>query len=261
MTGPAQLLPEPSVEAGTGWFVYGVTRASQAVPADLTGVDDQPVRLLRHGPIAAVVSSALLDRPPGRRAEILAYTTVLDALAVPGPVAPVRFGSIFADSDDVVSQLLAPEEATLDALLGDLTDRVELRLVALWHEGTALREVIESDPEVARLRAATRELPEDDAYPERLALGQLVAARLDELRAEAAAAVLDAVRPHCVVLTEIPGSGVERVFEAHLLVDVKKWPDLEVLLEALADEVHERMRLQLIGPTAPYDFVGGARWD
>ena len=28
-------------------------------------------------------------------------------------------------------------------------------------------------------------------------------------------------------------------------------------LEDLAEAVHERIRLQLVGPTAPYDFVGG----
>lgn len=260
MTGLAQLLPEPREGSGTGWFVYGVTRASQTVPADLIGVDDQPVRLLPHGPIAAVASGALIERPPGRRAEILAYTRVLDALAVPGPVAPVSFGSIFADTDDVRSRLLEPERDSLEALLDDLTDRVELRLVALWHEGAVLREVIEIHPEVARLREVTRDLPEEGAYAERVALGQLVAGHLDELRTDATAALLDPVRPHCVATNEIPGSGLERVFEAQLLVELEQWPELEVLLESLAGEVHDRMRLQLVGPTAPYDFVGGARW-
>lgn len=261
MTATAPLLPDPAVDSGTGWFVYGVTRATQALPDNLTGVDDQPVRLLPHGPVAAVVSSALIERPPGRRAEILAYTRVLDALAVPGPVAPVSFGSIFADTEDLTTRLLRPQGEALDALLDDLTDRVEFRLVALWQDGAALREVIDIDPEVARLRAATRNLPEEAAYAERVALGQLVAGRVDDLRADATARVVDAVRPHCVAIAEIPGSGLERVFEAHLLVDVEKWPELEILLESLAEEVHDRMRLQLVGPTAPYDFVGGARWD
>jgi hypothetical protein len=260
MTGPGQPLPEPGEGNSTGWFVYGVTRASYTVPADLIGVDDQPVRLLPHGPIAAVASSALLSRPAGRRAEILAYTRVLDALAVPGPVAPVSFGSIFADTEDVRERLLEPEREMLDGLLDDLTDRVEFRLVALWHEGAALREVVESDPEVARLREATRGVPEDGAYADRVALGQLVAGHLDQLRSEAAAGILAPVRQHCVATNEIPGSGLDRVFEAQLLVEMEQWPELEVLLESLAAEVHDRMRLQLVGPTAPYDFVGGARW-
>jgi hypothetical protein len=30
--------------------------------------------------------------------------------------------------------------------------------------------------------------------------------------------------------------------------------------EGLAEAVHERIRLRLVGPVAPYDFVGGAGW-
>lgn len=260
MTAPPTQLPEPGQDSGTGWFVYGVTRPSQTVPADLTGVDGQPVRLLPHGSVAAVASTALLERPPGRRAEILAYTSVLDALAVPGPVAPVRFGSIFTDTEAVVDDLLAPHAAALGAVLDDLTDRVQLRLVALWQEGAALREVVASDAEVARLRERTRELPEETGYAERVALGELVAGRLDQLREEATAAILDAVRPHCVAMTDIPGSGLERIVEAQLLVDLTIWPELEGMLESLAADVHDRIRLQLLGPMAPYDFVGGASW-
>jgi hypothetical protein len=231
------------------------------VPADLVGVDDQPVRLLPHGTVAAVASSALVERPPGRRAEILAYTRVLDALAIPGPVAPLRFGSIFPDTEEVIEGLLRPEEGDLDALLDDLTDRVQLRLVALWQEGTALREVVAGDPEIARLREATRDLPEDAAYGQRVRLGQLVATQVDAMRADATATILDVVRPWCVATAETAGSGPERIFEADLLVDVARWPELEEMLEGLAAEVHDRIRLQLLGPMAPYDFVGGGRWD
>ena len=37
--------------------------------------------------------------------------------------------------------------------------------------------------------------------------------------------------------------------------------EFEEHLEGLAEAVHERIRLRLIGPVAPYDFVGGRRWD
>src|SRR4051794_6442859 len=97
MTGTAAPLPLPGDAADTGWFVYGIANRSVSVPADLRGVDGQPVHLLTYGELAAVASSSLLDRPAGRRAEILAYAEVLDTLARAGTVAPVRFGSVFAD--------------------------------------------------------------------------------------------------------------------------------------------------------------------
>ena len=42
-----------------------------------------------------------------------------------------------------------------------------------------------------------------------------------------------------------------------LLVDDERRGELEQHLESLAEAVHERIRLRLMGPMAPYDFVGG----
>ena len=50
--------------------------------------------------------------------------------------------------------------------------------------------------------------------------------------------------------------GVDHLFEVALLVDRSRVPELEQLLEELAEAVHERIRLRLIGPMAAYDFVG-----
>lgn len=259
-TGAVELLPTPGPETGTGWFVYGVTDPTLSVPEGLTGVDDQPVSLLPHGELAAVASPALLDRPPGRRAELLAYTRVLDTLALRGPVAPVRFGSILADADDVVASLLEPSAAELVALLEDLTGRVQLRLEAAYREDVALAEVVARDPEIARLRALTRDAPEHTFHAERITLGRLVADALDETRALDAEVILDAVRPRCVAVLEQPGNGLDRIVDAQLLVDDEERPELEEMLERLAEELHERIALRLIGPIAPYDFVGGASW-
>ena len=48
------------------------------------------------------------------------------------------------------------------------------------------------------------------------------------------------------------------MLDVALLVDDERRADFEEQLESLAEEVHERIRLRLVGPMAPYDFVGGA---
>ena len=42
-----------------------------------------------------------------------------------------------------------------------------------------------------------------------------------------------------------------------LLVDRARSQELEDHLEYLAEQAHGRMQLTLLGPLAPYDFVGG----
>lgn len=255
----ATLLPEPGPDTGTGWFVYGVARPDLTVPDGLVGVDDQPVRVLASDEIGVIASTALLERPPGRRAEILAYTRVLDALAVPGPIAPVRFGSLFADAQDVADHLLG-DAADLTALLEDLAGRVQLSLSASYHQEALLADLVTRSPEIARLRERTRGLPEEASYADRVRLGQLVAAAVDAERSADAAALLDAIAPLCVAMADKPGRGMDGVLDAALLVESEDQAALEQVLEELAEQLHERIRLRLVGPTAPYDFVGGEPW-
>ena len=253
-------LPLPGGAADTGWFVYGITNRSVSVPEDLRGVDGQPVHLLTYGELAAVASSSLLDRPPGRRAEILAYAEVLDTLARVGTVAPVRFGSVFADDQDVVDNLLEPSADDLTAILGDLEGRVQLRLTATYHQDVILAELVAADPEIARLRQLTRDAPEEAYHAERLRLGQLVAGAAEQVREQDAEELLTTVSPLCVNVSMQPARGLTGLVDAALLVDRANVDTLEEVLEVVAETVHERIHLRLVGPTAPYDFVGGESW-
>jgi hypothetical protein len=50
--------------------------------------------------------------------------------------------------------------------------------------------------------------------------------------------------------------GPAGALDAALLVDTARSQELEDLLELLAREADGRMQLSLVGPLAPYDFVG-----
>jgi hypothetical protein len=260
MAETATPLPLPGTGADTGWFVYGITSRSMSVPDDLRGVDGQPVHLLTYGDLAAVASSSLLDRPPGRRAEILAYAEVLDTLAGDGAVAPVRFGSVFADDQDVVDNLLEPSADDLAALLGDLQGRVQLRLSAIYRQDVLLSALVAGDPEIAELRDLTKDAPEEAYHAERLRLGQLVAGAVEQAREEDAEEILATVSPMCVGVSMQSPRGMDGLLEAALLVDRSRVETLEEVLEVVAETVHERIELRLLGPMAPYDFVGGEPW-
>ena len=246
--------PVPEV----GWFVYGVVGADSPVPTDLTGLDDEPVTTLSSGRVAAVVTKVAVERPPGRSVELLAYNSVLDALAHgPGPVVPVRFGSILPDEEAVVEEFLAPDEGYFAELLEGLQGREQFMFQALYDEQQVLADIVATEPEIAELRALTKDLPPEAAYGERVRLGELVSAAVDVRRAVDSSWLLDEVLPLTEGYSLRPVSGLERVVDAALLVATDRRADFEERLEALAEEVHDRMRLRLMGPTAPYDFAGG----
>lgn len=240
----------------TGLFVYGVVPSEHGTTPELRGLDEAPVVPVSHGRVAAMVGRIAIDRPPGRRREIVAYSTVLDTLSESLPVVPVRFGSVMLDEDSVVEELLAPNEDYFAELLDDLTGRVQVTVRASYLEHVALAEVVASDPEVADLRARTRDAPEDSMYGERVRLGELVSAALEDKRQMDAPVLLDPMLPYAAAHVVHERGGLDHVLEVALLVDRDRLPELEQLLEELAEAVHERIRVQLMGPTAAYDFVG-----
>jgi len=258
--GTATTGPPLEAAPGHGWFVYGVVEAGTRLPEGLAGVEGSPVRLAEHGEVAALVGEIDLERTTGRRADLVAYSEVLNTLAATMPVAPVRFGTVLLDEESLVEDLLSPQAELLSGLLADLTGRCQVNLRASFHEPVVLAEVVAEDPEVRRLHELTRDLPEEAAYAERVRLGELVARALEGKREIEAAALLDSVLPFVASYSLREGGGPDHVLDVALLVDDDRLAALEDHLEQLAEALHERVRLRMVGPIAAYDFVGGEPW-
>ena len=240
-----------------GIYVYGVVEsASEVDRTDLAGLDDAPVRLVRSGDVAAAVGVVALDRPPGRKRDLVAHSTVLDALAGLGPVVPAQFGTIVLSAEDVRAELLDSREDELAALLGDLAGRQQFTVRGRYNEQAVLAEVVAENAEVAQLRERTRDLPEAAVHGDRVRLGELVAHALELKREQDSAVVMDAVLPHVASYAPRDGAAVDHMMEVAFLVDEDRRDAFEDALEAVAEAMHERVRLQLLGPMAPYDFVG-----
>ncbi|MGH8938674.1 MAG: GvpL/GvpF family gas vesicle protein, partial [Actinomycetes bacterium] len=237
--------------------VYGIVHADRPVDG-MTGLDATPLRLVQHGGLAAVVNDIQVERPPGRKADLMAYRRVLDDLAAVGPVIPVQFGSVMLDDDSVALEVLDGREDWLFEMLVALRGRSQFHLQASYHEDVALKEIVDANPLVARLRERTRALPEDASYADRVQLGELVAHAMEEKRTLDIQALLEVVSPHVDDLRVTPRADAEGLATIALLVDDAHTAELEDELESLAEDVHERIRLGLVGPMAPYDFVDGA---
>ena len=241
-------------EDARGWYVYGIVRAGTEQP-DLVGVDDQPVRVLEHGAVAAVVAAVGLDQARAARADVVAHSTVLDAFAGRGPVIPVRFGSVLESSDAVVAELLAPDHDRFVALLDDLAGRAQFNLRARYDEAAVLAEVVADDPEIGRLREITRDQPEEAVYADKVRLGELVARSLETKREADTQILLDLLLPHTAAYHLREGGALEDLADVAFLVNDEQREAFEDAAESAAEAFHPRARLRLLGPLAPYDFV------
>jgi hypothetical protein len=252
-------MPDTAVRAETGYYVYAVVPADATVPG-LVGLDDEPVDYVALDDLTAAVSRMALDRPPGRRAELLAHARVVDALAEAGAVVPVQFGSVLEDDESVVLELLEGDRDRYAELLERLGGMAQLNLRASYVSEQVLAEVVREDPVVAELRRRTRHLPEGAVHPDLVRLGEAVAGAMETKRRDDAAMLLDFVAPFADDQVVRPGRDLDQVVDLALLVARDRVDAAEEALEELAAELHERIRLRLVGPVAPYEFVGGASW-
>lgn len=248
----------PESPSDTALFVYAVVRADRDLPSDLSGVDGNAVALVPYGDLGAVVSRMRVDRRAGRRADLTAYSEVMEALVPGGAVAPIRFGCVVPDDGAVVSEVLAPREGELTALLEWLDGRVQYNVRASYVEDAVLAEIVQGDPEIQRLREHTRVLPEDAGIDARIRLGELVSQAWSHVARDDAQRVLAVLVPMVAAHSVRREPGPQSAVDAALLIETERAQELEDALEDLAEQTNGRMQLRLVGPLAPFDFVGAA---
>jgi hypothetical protein len=246
----------------TALLLYGVVREGHPLADPLPlGLGDPPgpIRLIRRGDLAAVVSPvpepvALADRDAERHLDIL-----LDLLA-DGPVIPLRLGSVAPDEEAVRDEVLGELAPQLRARLDALDGLVEVHVDADEDERTAIRAVLEMDPSLAGVRAAAAKATDVQG---RISIGERVADRVVMRRAEQAEMLLDELRPFAVADTgRGPMGGPEDpVLRWAFLVHRDTEPGHRDL--ARFDEAVERARLDhpqlfigYVGPLPAFHFIG-----
>jgi hypothetical protein len=239
----------------TATYVYGLVGADAKLPDDLTGLGPSgTVSTIAHGDVAAIVSDVPTDRPLGTRDDLLAHETVVDTVAASAAVLPMRFPAV-VEADGVVDELLAPNHDRFVAALGELEGRVQYTLKGRYEQDVVLREVLEEHPEIRELQAEIRDLPEDATYHQRLRLGELVVGALEERRDAEAARLAQRLQAYAVGVTEHHPGQPDDVVNTAFLVERERTQEFEDAVEGLGEELHGRVRLRLLGPLAPYDFV------
>jgi Gas vesicle synthesis protein GvpL/GvpF len=251
-------VPETAVRTDVGFYFYGVVPAGTDV-SGLRGLDDVEVEIVLHDGLAAVVSRLALERPPGRSAELVAHARVVDSLAASAVVVPAQFGLVLDHDLAEVARVIDDSADRFRALLERLDGRVQLNLRASYVPEQVLSELVQQDPAIADLRERTHALPAGTAHPDLVRLGESVSRGLVAKRLQDSELVLDVVLPYVEEHVLRP-EGEYDVLDAALLVGRDQVNLLEQSLEGLAEVVHERLRLRLVGPVAPYDFVGGQSW-
>ena len=229
-------------------YVHGVTRAGESGAIQGAGA-----RAVVDGELAAIVTDAAGDT---RAADLMRrHWRVLEAIAEQATVVPVQFGTAMAGEDAVAGEFLAPRRDSLEAQLASFEGKVQVSLKGSYDEAVLLRSIIEGSPAVAQLRERVRGLSEAAGHFERVRLGELVSAEVEQVRARDAEALHARLDGLAVATSREPASGLQAAVNSAFLVERGRADEFARAVDAAAQELGDRVELRLLGPLPPYSFV------
>ncbi len=253
--------PEPNTEMTpqTGFYVYGILPGDVELTDDIRGIADREVKLVRTDSLAALVSEVDLVGPIGTPEDLQIHQDLLDSVVSGAPVLPLRFGAVLSSEDAVRDELLDAHADEFIAALEELEGRAEFMVKGRYVESAILDEILAQDSEAADLREQIRGQDADATRQERIRLGEIISNAVASQRDEDTQLLLSRVGDHSVAsLIREPTHELDAVNVAFLL-DADQEDELGQVVEDLRADWQERMELRVLGPMAPYDFVGASR--
>ncbi|EMF53774.1 GvpL/GvpF family gas vesicle protein [Streptomyces bottropensis] len=234
-------------------YVYGITAGSHpALPEGMGGVGDpaRPVRILREGELAAIVSEAPEGLRPKRK-DLLAHQNVLSEAGAGGSLLPMRFGSVAPDDASVTAVLAERAKHYLERL-GALDGKVEYNVKASHDEEAVLHRVMGENPELRAMTEANRQAG-GGTYEDRLRLGEMVVAAVQAREAEDAAELRRTLEPAAEDVSAGPDS-TGWLANLSFLVDRES---SAAFLDAVEEvrKSHPHLEVRVNGPLPPYSFV------
>lgn len=237
-------------------YLYGIVLAGRELPAMDGGVQGSPVRTEEFGRIAAVLGDLGPTDALGTPDDLRAHTGVLDEIAKTDPILPLAFGTVVPGDSSIEDDVLAPREQEYFDALTELDGLTQYTVLVRFDRDAALRDIIADNPEAAQLRHEITDTTEDQTRMERIRLGELVVKTMESWKPAEAEPILERLASVTSEIATREGGQAEDVVEVAVLVPYDAAQVFDAAVEELAEEAAGRLRYRLIGPQAPYDFVG-----
>lgn len=245
----------------TGTYLYCIALASSLAvrrrrwQAQRPGQGGAQVRVVTCDDLAAIVSDAPAGCCDVSRENLLAHERVVEDVLRHTDVLPARFGTVAASDSAICEQLLRRRRDALRAELDRVCGCVEFTLIALWERDRLFAQIVDEDARIRALRDEIAAVPEEASYFQRITLGQLTEAAIQERRERQADALLAAIAPHACETCQNRLFTDMMILNVALLVPRKQVSALDACVSALRQEYAGRLVFRYAGPLPPYNFV------
>ena len=229
-------------------YVYAIVDAP-GPPGPITGIDDQPVRAVAGGSLAAVVSRVPACRLRPERRNLMAHQNVLASLGLERGVLPLRFGVVLPD-EPTVRFILETHEADLLRQLARVRGRAEMGLRVKWKEEEVFKNILELNPQ---LRQARDQMPKTREAA--IELGREVAQALERERQRQQKLLRQVLSDEVVEFCFNVPKNDAQLLDAACLIPWNGAARFESGVQRLGATLDDRYLIDFNGPWAPHNFV------
>jgi len=237
-------------------YMYGVIRTNGRKSFGPVGIGDQgdEVYTTPHQDIAAVISdSPTIDYKSLTKdvvaSYLLAHQSVIERVMKHHTIVPFKFGTT-AESDGEIKAIMAQGYPKFTGALKQMHGKIELDVMALWNEDETFKDIAE-ELEVKRFKEAIKQNPSEQ---DRVKLGRIVAALLENRRLECAQEILCKLGrlAEDVCVHEAMSDGM--IANASLLIYKDREKGLDFEIGELDRRYEGKVNFRCVGPLPPYSF-------
>ena len=247
-----------STQTKTGTYVYGIVPGDVELNSGVQGVGDPPgeITLVRSGDLAALVSEIDVSKPLGTPQDLQAHEEILDAVVTETPVLPLRFGAVLTGEDAVAEELLEANHDAFAALLQQLEGSAQFVVRGRYAEAAILDEILSKNSAAAKLADRIRGADPEATRDLRIQLGEIINQAVEGKRQADTSLLMSAMKGHCMASVVRDATNELDAVYAAFLLQADQAGELDRVLTDLGERWADRVELTILGPMAPYDFVG-----
>ena len=236
-----------------GKYIYGIIGGEERKLGQV-GIGGQEVYAVLYRDVAAVISDLNTAKLEVTRENALVHEGVLREVMQSYAIIPMSFGTVAKDEEDVKKILKWTYGEAKDALK-KIYRKVQIDVKASWDMNTILRDILNEDKDIQRLKEAIAAKPPDETYNNKIELGRRIKLALDKRKNEYVEAIRGIVRALAADSHENKLVDDNMIMNTSFLVEREKEKEIYDEVDELEEKYGGKIKLVSVGPLPAYNFA------
>ena len=245
----------------TKLYLYGVVKSNENRSLGPLGLSTEgtpkEIQLHSHNGIGVSYIEKELDEDeelPASRKNLVNHQRVIELMMNEGTVLPFAFGTII-DNIAELEKLIDERKDEFEKQLEKIEGKIELSLKIMWEKmDTIFDSIITENQEIQTKRQylIDHDIQDQD---EKIELGKMVEAALDDKKEGMLQKVLDKLKPNALE-HKVQKNLTDAMF-ANLAFFLKKEDEkaFDEQVNVLSEELGDNITMKYVGPIAPVNFI------